>query len=57
MSKSSIVKKPSRIHKKAGSQKNVTVPKIIFVQADGQGIISSLVDELASNILTFGETN
>ena len=43
------------MHKKIGSQKNVIVPKTSFGQADGQGIRSSLVDELASNISTLGK--
>ena len=43
------------MHEKIGSQKNVIVPKTSFVQADGQGIRSSLVDELASNISTLGK--
>ena len=47
----SIAKKLLNIH-----QENcLSVSKTSFGQADGQGIISSLVDELASNISTLGK--
>ena len=52
----SIAKKLLNIQKEnCFTQQKLSVSKTSFGQADGQGIISSLVDELASNISTLGK--